>query len=130
MHRSLVLVLALALGAAAPAAAKEGAHAHLLAPLPAHPAPGALITVRWTVDVPGPKGMRVPFGAIGMFVRLLGRAGASKTATAPQTHGPPYAVGVRVPRGGIWTARLDRHLLPAQVAPFPSTLGFFRSRSA
>ena len=98
--RCAVLVFALALVAAAPVAAKEGAQAHLLTPLPIHASAGALITVTWTVDVPGAGGKRAPFRAGGMFVRLIGRKGASNTATAAQD-GPPYTARVRVPRGGI-----------------------------
>ena len=43
---------------------------------------GALMTVRWTVDVLGSHGKRVPFGALGMFVRLVGTNGTSTSATA------------------------------------------------
>jgi hypothetical protein len=100
MKRVLCLVAA-ALVAAAPASAKEGARAHLLRPLPAHPTPGRLITVRWSVDVPGSGGTRVPFSAVGMFVRLVGRDGSSTTAGAMQAVGPPYSARIRVPRGGI-----------------------------
>lgn len=99
VKRFLCLVV-VALVAAVPAAGKEGARAHLLRPLPAHPRPGRLITVHWSVDVPGPHGTRVPFSAIGMFVRLVGR-GASTTAGAMQKTGPPYSARIRVPRGGI-----------------------------
>lgn len=94
-------VVVVALAVAASAAAKEGAQAHLLARLPTHLVPGQVITIRWTVDVPGAKSTRVPFSAIGMFVRLLGTGGASTKATAPQLEGPPYSVRIRVPRGGI-----------------------------
>jgi len=109
MKRSLVLAMVVALIAVGSAVAKEGAQAHLLAPLPAHPAPGTAITVHWTVDVPGDDGKRVPFGAIGMFVRLIGASGASTIATAPQTDGPPYSVRIRVPRGGIRVIRFGLH---------------------
>jgi hypothetical protein len=97
-----LVALAIALLAAAPAAAKEGAQAHLIAPLPAHPVPGSLITVRWTVTVPGAsKGTRVGFSAVGMFVRLIGVRGAATTASAREAVGPPYSARIRVPRGGI-----------------------------
>jgi hypothetical protein len=104
--RRLLLLLALAIAAlAAPAASgKEGAQARLLAPLPLHPIPGSLITVRWSVDVPGADATRVPFGASGMFVRLVGRATASTSATAAQ-YQPPYRVRIRVPAGGIRAVR-------------------------
>jgi hypothetical protein len=103
VKRFLCLVI-VALVVTGPAAAKEGAQAHLLRPLPTHPAPGGFITVRWTVDVPGPNGARVPFSAIGMFVRLVGR-GTSVTAAAMQSAGPPYSARIRVPRGGIRRVR-------------------------
>lgn len=105
MKRSLFVAMAAALAAAAPAVAKEGAQAHLLAPLPAHPAAGMLISVRWSVDVPGTGGKRVPFGAIGMFVRLVGRDGASTIASAAELDGPPYSARIRVPRAGIRAIR-------------------------
>jgi hypothetical protein len=99
-----MLTAALAALAAPAASAKEGAQAHLLAPLPSSARPGSSIVVRWSVDVPGTQGTRVPFGAAGMFVRLVGRGGAWTRATAPQ-YEPPYKVRVRVPAGGIRTIR-------------------------
>lgn len=104
MRRLLPLAVAVAALAAPAASAKEGAQAHLLAPLPTRPIPGSLITVRWSVDVPGAHGTRVPFGAIGMFLRLLGRNGGSTSATAAQ-YRPPYRVRIRVPAGGIRAVR-------------------------
>jgi hypothetical protein len=104
MKRTLLLAAVIAVLAAPAASAKEGAQAHLLAPLPPHPAAGSLITLRWSVDVPGTPGTRRPFGAIGMFVRLLGRDSASTRATAPQ-YEPPYHVRIRVPAGGIRSIR-------------------------
>ena len=107
--KRFVCVVVLALAVAIPAAAKEGAQAHLLAPLPTRPTPGTFITVRWSVDVPGPDRKRVPFGAIGMFVKLVGRSGPSTTATAPQKHGPPYSVQIRIPPGGIRKIQIGLH---------------------
>jgi hypothetical protein len=104
MKRVVVLAAAVAVLVVPVASAKEGVQAHLLAPLPAHPRAGALITVRWSVDVPAAQGTRRPFGAIGMFVRLVGRAGAATGATARQ-YEPPYHVRVRVPAGGIRSIR-------------------------
>ena len=103
MKRAFLLAAVIAVLAVPAASAKEGAQAHLLAPLPAHPLAGSLITVRWSVDVPGTPGTRRPFGAIGMFVRL-GGDGASTRATAPQDE-PPYHVRIRVPAGGIRSIR-------------------------
>jgi hypothetical protein len=100
MRRTLSLALAVVALTAPAASAKEGGQAHLLSPLPADPAPGSLIAVRWSVDVPGADGRRHPFGAGGMFVHLLGRHGAATSATARQ-YQPPYEVRIRVPAGGI-----------------------------
>src|SRR5437764_7689195 len=108
MKRAVVLGLCLLGGLAGAAAAKEGAQAHLVAPLPAHAAAGTRITIRWTVDVPDESGNRIPFGAIGMFVRLVGRNGARTQATAPQSSGP-FTVKLRVPRGGIRAIHFGLH---------------------
>jgi hypothetical protein len=104
VRRALPLVAVIGALAAPAASAKEGAQAHLLTQLPANPAAGSLISVRWSVDVPGTDGARRPFGAIGMFVRLVGRNGGSTSATAPQ-YEPPYRVHIRVPAGGIRSIR-------------------------
>jgi hypothetical protein len=105
MVKRLACALVVALVVAVPAAAKEGAQAHLLKPLPANATPGKFITVRWSVDVPGPNGTRLGFSAIGMFVRLVGRGGASTTALARENVGPPYSARLRVPTGGIRAVR-------------------------
>ena len=107
--RKLLLVTTVAILAAPAASAKEGAQAHLLRSLPAHHGAGTLITIRWTVTVPGSAGKREPFSAIGMFVRLVGANHATTTATAPQKHGPPYSVRIRVPRGAIRAIRFGLH---------------------
>jgi hypothetical protein len=101
----LLGAVVVALVLAVPAAAKEGAQAHLLSHLPRQAAPGSFVSIRWSVDVPGTNGRRVPFGAIGMFVRLRGIGGAQTSATASQKEGPPYSVRIRVPRGGIHAIR-------------------------
>ena len=103
-----LLAVALLAGAlAAPAAAKEGAQAHLLSKLPAQAKAGSWVVVRWRVDVPGPNGTRVPFGAEDMFVQLVGVHGAKTRAYANQAlhYGPPYSTRIRVPRGGIHAIR-------------------------
>jgi hypothetical protein len=108
MKRTLLLAFCLLGGLAGAAAAKPGAQAHLVSPLPAQVGAGNRITITWTVDVPDESGNRIPFGAIGMFVRLVGRNGARTQATAPQTSGP-FTVRLRVPRGGIRTIRFGLH---------------------
>jgi hypothetical protein len=118
----LVACLSLFAALAVPAAfAKEGARAHLLAPLPIHAEPGTVITVRWTVTVAGPHGRRVPFDAQGMFVTLIGVDGSSASATDPHG-GPPYSVRIRVPAGGIHRTRFGLHGLsngPNATRPAP-----------
>lgn len=127
MRRILVgIVLVGAL--AAPAAAKEGAQAHLLSKLPAHPRPGSTIVVRWQVDVPGPDGKRQPFGGSYMFVKLIGK-GASTLAYANQAlhYGPPYSTRIRVPRGGIRAIRfgiMGTLTTPAGSRPWPDYFTF------
>ena len=108
MKRSLLLGVCLLGGFAVSAAAKEGAQAHLVSPLPTHAVAGTRIAISWTVDVPNESGSRVPFGAMGMFVRLVGRGGAMTQATAPQSSGP-FSVKLRVPRGGIRAIRFGLH---------------------
>src|SRR3954447_5259242 len=108
MKRALLLASCLLGGLAGAAAAKPGAQAHLVSPLPAHVGAGNKITITWTVDVPDESGNRIPFGAIGMFVRLVGRNGARTQATAAQSSGP-FTVRLRVPRGGIRAIRFGLH---------------------
>lgn len=120
--KRLAAVAAVALASAAPAAAKEGAQAHLLSPLPRDARPGSVISIRWTVDVPGAKGKRVPFSAVGMFVRLRGTGPGVVTASAPQLEGPPYSVRIRVPRGGIRVIRfglMGSSCRPSGCSPSP-----------
>lgn len=110
MRRSVIFALTLvALAAAGPAATKDGAKARLLSPLAISAKAGTVIGVKWTVESRNASGKAVPFGATGMFVKLIGRSGASTTATSSQTHGPPYSVRVRVPPGGIRSIRLGLH---------------------
>ena len=108
MKRVLLLGFCLLAGLAPAAAAKEGAQAHLVSPLPAHAVAGRRIAISWTVDIPDESGNRVPFGAIGMFVRLVGRHGAMTQATAAQSNGP-FSATLRVPRGGIRAIRFGLH---------------------
>jgi len=69
---TFVVAVALAALVLAPGgSSKEQARARLLTPLPLAAKPGSTIQVRWTVDVPDGQGGRRPFGASGMFVRLL-----------------------------------------------------------
>jgi hypothetical protein len=108
MVRLLAAASLLAVLAAPAASAKDGAQAHLLAPLPTHAQPATFVTVRWTVTMAGPHGTRIPFGASGMFATLIGTHGTSTSANAKQSQ-PPFKVRIRVPAGGIHWIKLGLH---------------------
>lgn len=102
----IVLVIAVAALAAVPSAStKEGARARLITPLPLAAAPGSTARIRWTVDVPDASGERRPFGAGGMFVRLLSRTGASATTGFDDGTGT-FQTSVTIPAGGIGGVRV------------------------
>jgi hypothetical protein len=109
MRLVLTLAAALALVAASASLGKEGARARLTTSLPLHAAPGTTIRVGWSLDVPATGGGRRPFGANGVFVRLLSRTGARPTigfaATAAHSDGR-YSARVKVPTGGIGGIRI------------------------
>jgi hypothetical protein len=100
----LGVATAVALIAAPGASPKEGARAQLLTPLPLAAKPGSAIQVRWSVDVPDGSGGHRPFGAGGMFVRLLSATGADPTTGFADGSGR-FATRVRVPEGGIGGVR-------------------------
>jgi hypothetical protein len=92
-----LVVLAVALVAALPAAAKEGVRATLTTTIPLDSAAGTSLDVAWTLASADGK----PFGAGGVFVRLLSATGErAKTGFARGDTGD-YAATVRVPKGGI-----------------------------
>jgi hypothetical protein len=101
----LTAVMLAALVLAPGGASKEGARARLLTPLPLAAKPGSTIQVLWAVDVPDGNGGRRPFGAGGMFVRLLSRTGASSTIGFADGVGR-FQTTLRVPAGGIGGVRL------------------------
>ncbi|HEY7731324.1 MAG TPA: hypothetical protein VH950_10515 [Gaiellaceae bacterium] len=86
-------------------AGKDGARARLLTPLPLAAKPGSAVVVRWAVDVPDGEGGRRPFGAGGMFVRLLSRTGAPSTVGLADGTGR-FETTLRVPAGGIGGVRV------------------------
>lgn len=108
MRRVFAASVVLAALAAPVASAKDGAQAHLLAPLPAHAYAGAVITVRWTVTVTAANGAQTPFGAIGMFADLVGANHVTTSATATQSHAP-FSIRIRIPAGGIHAIKLGLH---------------------
>jgi len=103
---TFVAAVALAALVLAPgASSKEQARARLLTPLPFAAKPGSTIQVRWAVDVPDGQGGRRPFGASGMFVRLLSRTGAPSTIGFADGGGR-FQTTLRVPAGGIGGVRV------------------------
>jgi hypothetical protein len=106
--RNAILVTAALLAAlvlAPRGSGKEDARARLLASLPLAAKPGSTIEVRWAVDVPDGQGGRRPFGAGGMFVRLLSRTGAPSTLGLADGGGR-FQTTLRVPAGGIGGVRV------------------------
>ena len=100
----LLVVAAAALVAALPATAKEGVKATLETNIPLNAPPGTQLSVSWSLAGVDENGRRQPFGAIGVFVRLVSASGAAATTgVAPvgaHTTGR-YAATVVVPEGGI-----------------------------
>jgi hypothetical protein len=101
----VIAVLLAALVLAPGGSSKEGARARLLTPLPLAAMPGSTIQVRLAVDVPDGQGGRRPFGAGGMFVRLLSRTGAPSTVGLADGRGR-FQTMLRVPSGGIGGVRV------------------------
>jgi hypothetical protein len=102
-RRTATILLAgvLAALAAVPASAKEGVEATLVAPIPANAEPGEEITVSWTLAAEE-NGERQPFGAEGIYVKLLSASGGRPTiGDATGTADGGYTATVRVPEGGI-----------------------------
>jgi hypothetical protein len=100
---AVVSALGLAVLAAASAGAKEGVEATLLTPIPKDATPGSTVRVEFRLaDLNGR-----PFGAGGLFVRLVGAGGAATTASAhAQTAPGRYAADAAVPDGGIRRIRI------------------------
>jgi hypothetical protein len=90
--------------AAGPAAGKEGVTARLMCPVPRDAGPGETVTVAWVLAGPDEDGRRLPFNAIGVFVRLVSAGGGPATIgfATPDAHPDGrYDARVAVPSGGI-----------------------------
>ncbi len=105
MRRLPVVLLAVASAAlvsALPVNAKEGVKATLETNIPLDAQPGAKLDVVWTLSFLGEQGRRQPFGAGGVFVRLLSASGAAAdTGEAEEAGTGSYKATVVVPKGGI-----------------------------
>jgi hypothetical protein len=94
------VALAVAVVAAGSAGAKEGVEAMLLSSVPRDAAPGSTLRIEWRLtQLENGR----PFGAGGIFVRLVGAGGAATTAGAEST-----AAG-RFTDGGIRRIRIGLH---------------------
>src|SRR2546423_1418661 len=100
MRVALTTLMLVGLLAFVPAAgAKDGLSAELLTPVSAEAEPGSALDLEWKLtSLDGSK--RVPFNAMGVFVRLLdARGGAPTTALAQGSSHPDglYSASVQVP---------------------------------
>jgi hypothetical protein len=99
--RILVVLAAGAVVAAPTAIGKEGVRARLDVPLRRDAVPGSTITIAWTLSS-FDHGVRQPFGAGGVFVRLSSASGAAPVKAVGRERAPGrYVADVRVPEGGI-----------------------------
>ena len=87
-------MLVVALACIAQAAAKDGVVAHLENPGVLRAAPGAKVTLVWTL-----RAGRLPFGASGVYVRLHGRT--STSALAAEVAPGRFRARVSIPPGGV-----------------------------
>jgi hypothetical protein len=98
--RCWVVVAVAVLVAAVPASGKEGARATLTTRVPLTAAAGTSFRVAWVVTILD-SGRRRPFGASGMFVRLLSPVRGASTKVYAQGVNGRYHATVTVPRGGL-----------------------------
>ncbi len=141
----LLLVSSMLLGlVAAPLApAKEGVQATLTAPLALDAPPGKRITVTWTLRLDDDTGKHRPFGAGGVFVRLLSASGGPPAigfAGGGEHARGEYAAAVVVPEGGIGGIEIGIRgwndfgvsdaMFPIRIDPLAAPAGSFPTRLA
>jgi hypothetical protein len=98
-----------ALVAPLPVGAKEGVEATLTTNVPLDADPGTRLRIAWTLVSVDEDGQRQPFGASGVYVRLLSASGAAAETGFARTdvHSDgAYAATVAVPEGGIGDVQL------------------------
>ena len=106
----LLVVASVALVAALPAAAKNGVKATLETSIPLAAKPGTKLGIAWRLAFLDEHGRRQPFGAGGVFVRLLSASGAgAETGVADETGTGEYTAKVVVPKGGIGDVQIGIH---------------------
>lgn len=102
----LVLLLVLALAATGSAGAKEGVEATILGGVSKQVTPGSTLRVEWRLaELESGR----PFGAGGVFIRLVGAHGATSVAEATEVRTGRYAASVVVPAGGIRRILIGLH---------------------
>jgi hypothetical protein len=121
--RRLALVLVLALLAAGSAGAKEGVEATLLTAVPASAKAGTHLRIEWRL---AELNSGRPFGAGGVFIRLVGGRGSVTGAEAREVRPGLYAARVRVPSGGIHRIRIGLHAWTSGPGGTGSAAEFFR----
>lgn len=100
----LLAIAAAALVAALPVGAKEGVKATLTTTIPLEAPAGTEVRVTWRLFSVDEDGRRQPFGASGVFVRLVSGAGAGAKEAFASTRSHragEYEATVLVPEGGI-----------------------------
>jgi hypothetical protein len=102
---ALVLVLVVLVPSAG---AKEGVWAELVTLPPAAALPGEQIQVSWTLQFLD-NGVRKPFGAGGVFIKLLDAAHGAPTTAVSQRSDGFFEAMVRVPAGGIGGLQIGIH---------------------
>jgi hypothetical protein len=100
------LFVVFALVAVGAAGAKNNVEATLLSTTPKHATPGATLHVEWRL---AELDDGQPFGAGGIFIRLVGTNGATTTAAATEIRRGRFAAKAVVPAGGIRRIRIGLH---------------------
>jgi hypothetical protein len=99
---AFLAIAAVALVAAIPVGAKDGVQATLTTDFPTDAEPGSHVRVAWTLASVDEDGKRQPFGASGVYVRLLSASGGdAQTGFADSGRTGEYTTTVAVPQGGI-----------------------------
>lgn len=103
------LAVAVALVAPLPVGAKEGVEATFITNVPLDAEPGNRLRLAWTLTSVDEDGQRRPFGASGVYVRLLSASGAAAETGFARTDvraDGEYAATVAVPEGGIGDVKI------------------------
>jgi hypothetical protein len=106
---ALLGIMVSALVAALPVGAKEGVKATLTTRIPLDAPTGIHLKVAWTLFSIDETGQREPFGANGVFVRLLSASGARAeegVALIGAHSSGEYSATVAVPEGGIGDVKI------------------------